>query len=38
MHASLWHVPELVEFYGELSLFTQQGLKKLNDRTTKDFR
>ena len=37
MHALRWHVPEFVQLYGKISQFTQQGLEKLNDKTTKDF-
>ncbi|CAB4026649.1 Hypothetical predicted protein, partial [Paramuricea clavata] len=37
MHAFTWHVPEFIELYGTISIFTQQGLEKLNDKTTKDF-
>ena len=37
MHALRWHVPEFIEMYGKISPFTQQGLEKLNDKTTKDF-
>lgn len=37
MHALRWHLPEFVEMYGKISMFTQQGLEKLNDKTTKDF-
>lgn len=37
MHALVWHVPEFIELYGKISPFTQQGLEKLNDKTTKDF-
>ena len=37
MHALTWHVPEFIELYGTISIFTQQGLEKLNDKTTKDF-
>ena len=37
MHALTWHVPEFIELYGKISIFTQQGLEKLNDKTTKNF-
>lgn len=37
MHALVWHVPEFIQMYGTISSFTQQGLEKLNDKTTKDF-
>ena len=35
MHALVWHVPEFIELHGKISPFTQQGLEKLNDKTTK---
>ena len=37
MHAFSMHVPELIKLYGNLISFTQQGLEKLNDFSTKDF-
>ena len=37
MHALVWHVPEFLRLYGTICPFTQQGLEKLNDKTTKDF-
>ena len=37
MHALVWHVPEFLRLYGTICPFTQQGLGKLNDKTTKDF-
>ena len=37
MHALVWHVPEFIELHGKISPFTQQGLEKLNDKTTKYF-
>ena len=37
MHALVWHVPEFLSLYGTICPFTQQGLEKLNDKTTKDF-
>ena len=37
MHSLVWHVPEFIELYGKISPFTQQGLEKLNDKTTKYF-
>lgn len=37
MHALVWHVPEFLNLYGTICPFTQQGLEKLNDKTTKDF-
>ena len=37
IHALVWHVPEFIQLYGNISPFTQQGLEKLNDKTTKNF-
>jgi hypothetical protein len=37
MHALVWHVPEFLHLYGTICPFTQQGLEKLNDKTTKDY-
>ena len=37
MHAMAMHVPEFLKLYGDISKFSQQGLEKLNDVTTKDF-
>ena len=37
MHAFRWHVPEFIALYGAIAQFTQQGLEKMNDRTTKYF-
>ena len=37
MHALVWHVPEFIQMYGCITPFTQQGLEKLNDKTTKDY-
>jgi hypothetical protein len=38
MHALVWHVPEFLSLSdGTICPFTQQGLEKLNDRTTKDY-
>lgn len=37
MHALVWHVPEFLHLYNSICPFTQQGLEKLNDKTTKDF-
>ena len=36
MHALRQHVPEFIGMYGKISMFTEQGLEKLNDKTTKD--
>ena len=35
MHVLTVHVPELLMKYGSIAYFTQQGLEKLNDMTTK---
>lgn len=37
MHALVWHVPEFLHLYGTICPFTQQGLEKLKDKTTKDY-
>ena len=37
MHSLLCHVSEMAERYGGLSIFTQQGLEKLNCGTTHDY-
>lgn len=37
MHALAMHVPEFIRFYGNIVIFTQQGLEKLNDLTTVQF-
>ena len=37
MHLYGMYVPEFIELYGKISPFTQQGLEKLNDKTTKYF-
>ena len=37
MHAFSMHMPEFIKLYGSLISFTQQGLEKLNDFSTKDF-
>ena len=37
MHALAMHVSEFIHLYGNLVAFTQQGLEKLNDITTKQF-
>lgn len=36
IHAFLMHVPEFIKLHGNLVSFTQQGLEKLNDVSTKD--
>ena len=30
-HALVWHVPDMLEKHGNINLFNQQGLEKLND-------
>ena len=35
MHAFAMHVPQFLRLHGNISSFTQQGLEKLNDITTK---
>jgi len=37
IHALLNHVPEFIRLHGNLISFTQQGLEKLNDVSTKEF-
>ena len=37
IQAFCMHMPEFIKLYGSLLSFTQQGLEKLNDRSTKDF-
>ena len=37
MHAFTMHVPEFIRLHGNITMFTQQGLEKLNDLTTKYF-
>lgn len=37
IHAMVSHVPEFLQLYGTIAPFTQQGLEKLNDITTKDY-
>ena len=38
MHALAYHVPEFLKLYnGDLTIFNQQGLEKLNDITTQHF-
>ena len=37
MHALISHVSELVSLHGNIVAFTQQGLEKLNDTTTKNY-
>lgn len=35
MHSFICHVPEFLTLYGNLTQFTQQGMEKLNDTSTK---
>ena len=35
IHAFSKHVPQFLRMYGNISVFTQQGLEKLNDFSTK---
>ena len=37
MHAFAMHVPQFLSLHGNITIFTQQGLEKLNDVTTKYF-
>ena len=37
MHALISHVSEFVSLHGNIVAFTQQGLEKLNDTTTKNY-
>ena len=37
MHAFAQHVPEFLRLYGNIVIFSQQGLEKLNDLTTKHY-
>ena len=37
MHAFVMHLLEFVRLHGNITMFTQQGLEKLNDFTTKYF-
>lgn len=37
MHAFAMHVPEFLSLYGNINMFSQQGLEKLNDLTTIHF-
>ena len=37
MHAFAMHVPQFVCLHGNITMFTQQGLEKLNELTTKYF-
>ena len=37
IHSFLNHVPEFIRLHGNLISFTQQGLEKLNDVSTKEF-
>ena len=37
IHAFAMHVPEFIRLHGNITMFTQQGLEKLNDLSTKYF-
>ena len=37
MHAFAMHIPQFLKLHGNIGIFTQQGLEKLNDLTTKYF-
>ena len=37
IHAFMMHVPEFITLHGNLVSFSQQGLEKLNDFSTKQF-
>ena len=37
MHSFANHVPEFIKRYGNIAKFTQEGLEKLNDITTKHY-
>jgi len=37
IHAFSNHVPEFIQLYGNLISFTQQGLEKINNVSTKQF-
>ena len=37
IHLMAMHIPEFLNKYGNLVLFTQQGMEKLNDQTSVDF-
>ena len=37
MHAFAMHVPQFLSLHGNITIFTQQELEKLNDVTTKYF-
>ncbi|KAJ8050274.1 hypothetical protein HOLleu_03411 [Holothuria leucospilota] len=37
IHVFVCHVPELLHEYGSICQFTQQGLEKFNDVTTKSY-
>lgn len=37
IHAMVCHVQEFINLHGTIAEFTQQGLEKLNDYTTKDY-
>ena len=37
MHALVSHVPEFLKLYGNIEFFTQQGMEKYNDITSKNY-
>ena len=37
IHAFAMHIPEFLRLHGNITMFTQQGLEKLNDLSTKYF-
>ena len=37
MHILLYHVPEVLQRYGTIAIYNQQGLEKLNDELTQDY-
>lgn len=37
IHILKWHVPEMLRRHGTISMFTQEGLEKLNDKSTVNF-
>jgi len=37
IHAFAMHVPQFIRLHGNITMFTQQGLEKLNDLSTKYF-
>ena len=37
MHVLVAHLPKLMKDHGNIRMFSQQGLEKLNDDITKDY-